>query len=687
MPPFNKPSYKLHGRFTGSILLLGLTSLTGGARASELEPVAALSAEISAAVTNAAVVEAPAAGAELSAEPAQSKQNPEGAILRLRVSLPSHPEFVAQADLAPEVAAPTDPVLAAASAVPALEPALSPGGEEIFLGNVPTLAPEVGTTIPGLPGLPSPMFTPAEAAIIPGMPVPWYTAQIPPGTGPSVAAPPEYGAYYPAVPYPGGTWVMVWMPYGAPGVPAAGITPAGANGLPQPAAGVPTAVPYGIAPQAYSVGVVPWGAVPNPYGYGAAPAYPQMAPGGYGAVPVYTQPPPGYGAAQYPQTAPAGAPLSVPALPNSTTAGTLPPQPAATSGLPLLPPVVPGTYLPPENSSGSSPLGQGVVGQRSGLEGAPLAPDAAIAPPALPEPNLNIQGLYVLQGDNASARARVSGDAFLTPNLLVGGALDLVTGPDLTNRDGVQLTELYLATSVPGAPGLRFRLGQLDLTSYFDRNSFSKDISRDFFNAAFQTSPALIAGANATASRPGGLVQWAVTDDITLNAAVFSSAANITDFALDGFAGEVAFRTGDLILRGTFITSRDTEFQNTGGRLDAYGINAEWFIPEANLGLFGRYGQLNNSGSGFSGDSYSFGLNLFDVFMADDRLGLGYGRNLSTAAVDGRTPDALELFYDFELIPNLRLGFTFQQRNQFQESFAGFRIRSDFNLLPGRSLE
>jgi hypothetical protein len=348
---------------------------------------------------------------------------------------------------------------------------------------------------------------------------------------------------------------------------------------------------------------------------------------------------------------------------------------------------VPGTYLPPENSSGSLPLGQGFVGQSSGLEGASLAPQAAIAPPALPDPNLNIQGLYVLQGDNSSARARISGDAFLTPNLLVGGALDLVTGPDLTNRDGVQLTELYLATSVPGAPGLRFRLGQLDLTSYFDRNSFSKDISRDFFNAVFQTNPALIAGANATASRPGGLVQWAVTDDITLNAAVFSSAANITDFALDGFAGEVAFRTGDLILRGTFVTSRDTEFQNTGGRLDAYGVNAEWFIPQANLGLFGRYGQMNNSGSGFSGDSFSLGLNLFDVFMEDDRLGLGYGRNLSTAAVNGRTPDALELFYDFELMPSLRLGFTFQQRDQFQESFAGFRIRSDFNLLPSRSLE
>ena len=236
-------------------------------------------------------------------------------------------------------------------------------------------------------------------------------------------------------------------------------------------------------------------------------------------------------------------------------------------------------------------------------------------------------------------------------------------------------------------PGLRFRLGQLDLTSYFDRNSFAKDISRDFFNSTFQTNPALIGGANSTASRPGGLMQWAITDDIALNAAVFSSSGAITDFALDGFAGEVGFRTGDLVLRGTFITSRDTGFQGTGGRLDGYGLNAEWFIPNANLGLFGRYGHLNNGTSGFSEDTYSVGLNLLDVFMENDRLGLGYGRNLSTAVASGRSPDVLELFYDFEVIPNIRLGFTFQQRDQLQESYAGFRIRSDFNLLPGRSLQ
>lgn len=323
------------------------------------------------------------------------------------------------------------------------------------------------------------------------------------------------------------------------------------------------------------------------------------------------------------------------------------------------------------------------------MAAAPLPTPALAAPPNRPitQPNLDLQGLYVLQGDNASARARLTGETFLTPNLLIGGGLDLVTGPDLTNNDSLNLTELYLAASVPGAPGLRFRFGQLDLTSYFDRNSFAKDTSRDFFNSTFHTNPALISGANATASRPGGLAQWAVTDDITLSTAVFSSSSDITDFALDGFAGEVGVRTGNLIVRGTFLTARDTQFQGSGGRLDSYGVNAEWFIPEANLGLFGRYGHINNEGTGFSGDTYSFGLNALDVFMEDDRLGLGYGRNLETAVAVGNSPDVLELFYDFELTPNIRLGFTFQQRNQLQESYAGFRVRGDLDLLPRRTAE
>ena len=71
--------------------------------------------------------------------------------------------------------------------------------------------------------------------------------------------------------------------------------------------------------------------------------------------------------------------------------------------------------------------------------------------------------------------------------------------------------------------------------------------------------------------------------------------------------------------------------------------------------------------------------------MEEDRLGLAYGRNLPTAAIAGQTPDVLEVFYDVVALPYLRMGVTFQQRNHFQDSFLGFRIRSDVNLLPTRS--
>lgn len=478
-------------------------------------------------------------------------------------------------------------------------------------------------------------------------------------------------------------------------VPGVGALPNGAFPLGM-AGAVP--MPYGAMP-----GMPMPGMPSNAYVYGAAPG----GPSGFGAVMT-----PGIAPYAQIEPPPTTSPLAVPALPRLPSAGgaplPLPPNSSATggglamgnaaptSGFNTVPPTaLPPTAVPPFSVPPSAPFPTVTSPPSTPLPNAALPPSptgtTAIAPPLeslnqpVTEPSLDLQGLYVLQGDQSSARVRLSGDAFLTPNLLVGGALDLATGPDLTNSDGLQLTELYLAAAVPGVPGLRFRLGQLDITSYFDRNSFAKDVGRDFFNSTFHTNPALISAANATASSVGGVVQWSLNDNLTLSAAAFSSAANITNFALDGFAGEVGLRTGDLILRGTFLTGRDTDFQGTGDRLDAYGVNAEWFWPQVNVGVFGRYGQLNSSG-GLSGSTFSLGANAFDVFMDEDRLGVAYGRNLPSASVNGLTPDVLELFYDFEALPNVRMGFTFQQRNQLRESFAGFRIRSGLELLPNPSL-
>ena len=246
-------------------------------------------------------------------------------------------------------------------------------------------------------------------------------------------------------------------------------------------------------------------------------------------------------------------------------------------------------------------------------------------------------------------------------------------------------------------------MGQLDLTSYFDRNSFAKDGASHFFNPVFQTNPALT--ATGIGSRPGALVNWALSDNLEAKAAVFSSSRSISDFALDGFAGEIGLRYGNAIIRGTYASGRDagsrdgfreifqvsrdgglTSGPSSGDREEAFGVNAEVFIPSLNMGLFGRYGQYNNRDLDRQGDTFNVGLTFLDLFAPDDRLGLAYGRQLSNATLrreqGDRNPDVLELYYDFRFLPNLRIGFTVQELNNFSEIIAGFRLKTEFDVSP-----
>ncbi|MGH8002473.1 MAG: carbohydrate porin [Brasilonema sp.] len=323
---------------------------------------------------------------------------------------------------------------------------------------------------------------------------------------------------------------------------------------------------------------------------------------------------------------------------------------------------------------------------------------------ALQEPSLQLQGVYITQGDDSAARARVSGVYPVSPQLLFGATLDFVSGENIlvdSRGEGLNINELYLATSIGGVPNLRFILGQIDLTSYFDRNSFAKDGASQFFNSIFQTNPAL--SATGIASRTGLLVNWSVTDNIEAKAAVFSSSNKISDFTLDGFAGEVAIRYGNAIIRGTYASDRDSGIRdtfpesfgiarNTEGtifgiqkddREEAYGLNAEVFVPNLKLGIFGRYGRYENRDLGKGADTYSLGLSFLDLFTPDDRLGLAYGRALSNDSLRrGDNPDVLELFYDFKFLPNLRLGFTVQGRDGFEETVLGVRVLTDFDVTP-----
>ncbi|HEY9628492.1 MAG TPA: carbohydrate porin [Coleofasciculaceae cyanobacterium] len=378
--------------------------------------------------------------------------------------------------------------------------------------------------------------------------------------------------------------------------------------------------------------------------------------------------------------------------------------------LPIAPPVANSDYqapFPPLPSQALAPA-QAAPVQSAPAQAAPSSPILVqpAARTALTPPTLRIQGVYIYEGGESAARARFSGVYPLTRNVQVGGAIDITTGSfSENNEDGVSINELYLATSLDGLPNLRFVVGQLDLTSYFDRNSFAKDRASQFFNPVFQTNPALV--ASGIGSRPGALLNWSVTDNLEARAAVFSSDRSISDFSLDGFAGEVGLRLGDnFIIRGTYATGRDggsgTSFREVGqvrrgddfglregDREESYGVNAELFIPSLSLGLFGRYGRYDNQEIDLGGDTYVFGLTFLDLFMLNDRLGLGYGRELSNDRLrrdaGNGLSDAAEIFYDFEAFPNLRLGLTFQALDGFSETIAGVRVRTEFDLLPRRT--
>jgi hypothetical protein len=247
-------------------------------------------------------------------------------------------------------------------------------------------------------------------------------------------------------------------------------------------------------------------------------------------------------------------------------------------------------------------------------------------------------------------------------------------------------------------------VGQLDLTSYFDRNSFAKDGATHFFNSTFQTNPAL--NAAGISSRQAALVNWTVSDTIEAKAAVFSSARDVANFSLDGFAGEVALRQGNFILRGTYASDRDagskTGFNEIfqvrrdsgrfgperGDREEAYGINAEVFIPKIRTGLFGRYGRYTNRAVDLSGDTWMAGVSVLDLFAKNDRFGIAYGQRLSNDRLRRSNgapyPDVFEVFYDFPVLDNIHLGFSYQGLDGFRESFFGVRVRADFDLFAPR---
>ncbi len=540
-------------------------------------------------------------------------------------------------------------------------------------GAVPTYAPS-GSPYGVAPGYAPPGYVPPGYAA----PSPYG---VPPGNGYGV----PYAAPLPPLPapvgsgfYPGYQPGVVWLPpgyaYGA--------------GYMAPTPGI--AVPPGYA---YGSG----GAAPIAYPMGTAIAQPGAYPAPYPASPYPTSPYPGnpypgnpYPASPYPGN-PYPAPYPVPYPANAYPMGGMAPTaqmaPMPTNADPLGQPLPPLPAIPTP--------GTGVT------QSQPL-----VRSTALNKPELQFQGVYIYQGSEGSGRARVTGTLPLTRNLLFGGTVDFVNGSAFTDspNQGININELYLTASIPDLPNLRFVIGQLDLTSYFDRNSFAKDGARMFFNSVFQTNPAL--AATGIGSRQAALVNWSVNDYVEAKAAVFSSSKSLNDFSMDGFAGEIGLRFGNFIVRGTYATDRDGGHKDgfreifqvdrgngqtgvlRGDREEAFGVNAEIFFPEIKMGIFGRYGQYSNRAINRSATTYSAGVTFLDLFAKNDRLGIAYGQALSNSNLRRQSgnpsPDVFEVFYDFAVLPNLRLGVSYQALNGFSESILGVRLETDFNLIAPR---
>ncbi len=387
-----------------------------------------------------------------------------------------------------------------------------------------------------------------------------------------------------------------------------------------------------------------------------------------------------------------------------TSVAPLPPLPGTVASQPTFNQVLTGNAQPSAMSANPGTFNQ-VLNTTNGTS-PPLPRSDQPHPPinnmAVMQPSAFVQGVYVTQGSDSSARARVSGVYPLTANTIVGATLDLTTANSTfvdSRQQGASINELYIATSLPGLPNLRFAVGQLDLTSYFDRNSFAKDGATQFFNPLFQTNAAL--AVTGISSHPALLANWSVTDNIDAKAAIFSSSNSIGNFSLDGFAGEVGIRYGNAIIRGTYASDRDggnhdsfrESFQISRGnnqfgplendREEAYGVNAEAYVPNLKLGFFGRYGRYEDRTLNKGASTYIFGASLVDLFTRDDRLGLAYGQQLSNSSLShGKYPDVLEAYYDFKFLPNLRLGFSVQGRDSFQETVFGVRLNSEFNVTP-----
>jgi hypothetical protein len=190
---------------------------------------------------------------------------------------------------------------------------------------------------------------------------------------------------------------------------------------------------------------------------------------------------------------------------------------------------------------------------------------------------------------------------------------------------------------------VRFNVGKLDVTHYFDRNFFAEDETRQFLNASLIGNPLLAPPANG----PGASIRVSHGD--------WRYAFGVQ--ALDDFGGDhsgVPYIVGELGRRNIFAVTGHYRWwarltsvpQRRSDLTWGTGISIDQQVADG-TGVFVRAGLSRRDGENVTSRSASVGLQHTPAWLGRERdlVGVGY---LFLREPDGRE-HAVETYYNFSL--------------------------------------
>jgi hypothetical protein len=201
------------------------------------------------------------------------------------------------------------------------------------------------------------------------------------------------------------------------------------------------------------------------------------------------------------------------------------------------------------------------------------------------------------------------------------------------------LREAWVRLQTPDA-GVRFNVGKLDVTHYFDRNFFAEDETRQFLNAALIGNPMLRPPPNGPAA------------SIRISQGDWRYAFGV--HAPDDFDGDMSglpYIIGELGHRNLFALKGHYRWWARVGSVQdrrddvtwGTGISIDQLVAE-NTGVFFRAGLSRSENESLTSHAVSLGVQHTPTWIQRDKdlMGIGYGYQRET---DGRE-HVLEAYYN-----------------------------------------